>query len=69
MVVGTPDQIYGIGIDPNDQKNDKMIPVNNVNNALDIEHDDTTGFIYWVEEIVRCLYESGSTFFIKNVAC
>ena len=52
MVVGTPERIYGIGIDPADQANNKMVPVTDLSDSADIEHDDTRGHIYWVESAV-----------------
>ena len=61
-MVGTPDRIYGIGIEPSDQANDKMLPITDLGNSADIEHDDTTGFIYWIESdvserIILCFFE------------
>ena len=55
-MVGTPERIYGIGIDPSDQANNKMVPITDLGDSADIEHDDTTGFIYWVESVVSFLY-------------
>jgi len=36
-----------------DKSNDKIIPVTNIDNEMDVEHDDREGWIYWVEQQVN----------------
>uniref|UniRef100_H2YAY4 EGF-like domain-containing protein n=1 Tax=Ciona savignyi TaxID=51511 RepID=H2YAY4_CIOSA len=49
ILVSTPGRIFGIALDPEDQESDKMIPVTNIVNGMDVEHDDSQGWVYWVD--------------------
>ncbi|CAK8674679.1 unnamed protein product [Clavelina lepadiformis] len=52
LVVSTPDRIFGISRDPSDQESDKIVPVTDIKNGIDVEHDDKEGYIYWAEQTV-----------------
>uniref|UniRef100_H2YAY7 EGF-like domain-containing protein n=1 Tax=Ciona savignyi TaxID=51511 RepID=H2YAY7_CIOSA len=69
ILVSTPGRIFGIALDPEDQESDKMIPVTNIVNGMDVEHDDSQGWVYWggdgiPPKISRCNMDGS---YIENI--